>query len=303
MLTKEELLQKAETEGWEYISEYQILSEEFIREFQDRVNWFYISAHQTLSDEFRKEFQDRVNWDYISAYQTLSEEFIREFQDRVYWDYISTHQTLSEEFIREFKDRVDWFYISAYQTLSEEFIREFQDRVNWGCISANQKLSEEFIREFQDRVNWGCISANQKLSDEFRKEFKIDTPENSWLYTPTKEKVKYLKENTPYKVVENGSFPYILAYKSVRSNMSSVFQPGFRYKIGGTYTAHCDCSIFTENSFGLSACTKEEALKYYNKGKLLLVKIYVKDIGAVVHDGSKIRCWKQTILEEVDFSS
>ena len=38
-----------------------------------------------LSDEFIREFQDRVNWDCISAKQQLSEGFIREFEDKVDW--------------------------------------------------------------------------------------------------------------------------------------------------------------------------------------------------------------------------
>ena len=42
-----------------------------------------------LSEEYIREFQDKVNWHMISCYQTLSEELIREFQDKVDWYYIS----------------------------------------------------------------------------------------------------------------------------------------------------------------------------------------------------------------------
>ena len=65
---------------WGFISAYQKLSENFIREFQDKVNWCYISAYQKLSEDFIREFQDNVDWIYISAYQKLSEDFIKEFQ-------------------------------------------------------------------------------------------------------------------------------------------------------------------------------------------------------------------------------
>ena len=37
------------------ISRYQKLSENFIREFKDKVNWEYISKYQTLSEDFKKE--------------------------------------------------------------------------------------------------------------------------------------------------------------------------------------------------------------------------------------------------------
>ena len=35
------------------------MSEDFIREFADKVNWNNISEHQALSDEFTREFEDR----------------------------------------------------------------------------------------------------------------------------------------------------------------------------------------------------------------------------------------------------
>jgi len=42
---------------WHNISAHEKLSEDFIREFADRVNWYWISGHQTLSKKFRKEFK------------------------------------------------------------------------------------------------------------------------------------------------------------------------------------------------------------------------------------------------------
>ena len=47
--------------------------------------WRLISKHQSLSEDFIREFKDRVDWMSISSYQHLSEDFIREFKDRVDW--------------------------------------------------------------------------------------------------------------------------------------------------------------------------------------------------------------------------
>ena len=138
----------------------------------EEVDWYFISGYEYLSEEFIKEFADKVNWGCISLHQKLSEPFIREFKDKVDWVGISVHQKLSENFIREFKDKVDWCYICTYQKLSENFIREYQDKVYWSNISWHQKLSEDFIREFQDEVDWYFISEYQTLSPEFKKEFK-----------------------------------------------------------------------------------------------------------------------------------
>ena len=57
---------------WEDISWYYKLSENFIREFQDKINWYWISANQILSENFIQEFKDKVSWIYILLYQNLS---------------------------------------------------------------------------------------------------------------------------------------------------------------------------------------------------------------------------------------
>ena len=72
-------------------------------------NWnssdLYVS-NNTLTEDFIREFKDRVNWEFIAMSQKLSEDFIREFQDRVSWQMISINQKLSEDFRREFQDRI-----------------------------------------------------------------------------------------------------------------------------------------------------------------------------------------------------
>ena len=163
-------------------------------------------------------------------------------------------------------------------------------------IDYNKELSESFIREFYDKVNWGFISRYQKLSEAFMGEFKLNKPEYSWLYETEENKLKYIKENTNYEVVDD---KYIIAYKSVRSDNYSVYNFQYKYEVGKTHAAHCDCNFYNDNSFGLSAWTKERALEYHNRGKLLKVKIPISQIGAIVHDNKKIRCFELTVLEEV----
>jgi hypothetical protein len=115
------------------------------------------------------------------------------------------------------------------------------------------------------------------------------------LYKTKEEKLLYIKENTNYEVVND---EYIIAYKSCLSDGSSKFDKRYVYEEGKTYESHCNCDVDEENSFGLSAWTKEKAIEYCNE-KLFKVKINIEDIGAIVHDNRKIRCFRQTILEEV----
>ena len=282
-------------EQWVDISINQSLSESFIREFQDKVSWYWISREQKLSESFIREYQDKVNWNCISFSQKLSESFIREFKDKVHWGCISRHQKLSEDFIREFKDRVNWSWISMYQKLSESFIREFQDKVNWYYISIYQKLSESFIREFQDKVDWCRISIYQKLSNEFIKEFKdklnLDEIKDSWHYKTTEEKKQAVIDTGLYECHDT----YFLAYKGIRGDRYSNYNFQYKYEKGGIYESWCNCSN-DENSFGLSVWDEPNARAYCSE-LVVRVKVNYEDVGRVVHNGGKIRCFKIEILD------
>ena len=105
--------------------------EKFFDENKDNfeVYWSYISEFQILSEEFIEKHSDKVNWEYISKYQKLSEEFIEKYYDKVDWYNISKYQILSEEFIEKHCDKVNWYLISTYQTLSEEFRQKHNDKI------------------------------------------------------------------------------------------------------------------------------------------------------------------------------
>ena len=64
-MTENEIREKIKEKGinivnWKSISQYQTLSEDFIREFQDKVDWMQIFIHQTLSEDFIRQFKDKV---------------------------------------------------------------------------------------------------------------------------------------------------------------------------------------------------------------------------------------------------
>ena len=54
----------------------------------DNLEWDYISSYLKLSEDFIREYQHKVDWVLISIFQDLSEDFIRENQDKVYWEHI-----------------------------------------------------------------------------------------------------------------------------------------------------------------------------------------------------------------------
>ena len=47
-------------------------------------DWNNIDFYRNkLSEDFIREFQDKVWWNYISEFQKLSEDFIREFKEKL----------------------------------------------------------------------------------------------------------------------------------------------------------------------------------------------------------------------------
>lgn len=45
---------------WLFVSSICVLSEDFIRIFQDKVVWYKIIKYQELSDEFKEEYKDKI---------------------------------------------------------------------------------------------------------------------------------------------------------------------------------------------------------------------------------------------------
>ena len=77
-----------------------------------------ISCRQILSNDFILEFSEKLNWRWISEYQYINENTIKKCCDKIYWDYLCCNSKikLNENIIRIFKDKVDWwkFHIDKF---------------------------------------------------------------------------------------------------------------------------------------------------------------------------------------------
>lgn len=88
-----------------------VLPEQFLREHADLFDeawgafWELICRTQVISEDFIRDFQEKVDWPLVSKYQKLSDSFIREFKEKVYWPWIWEHQNVSYDFIQEFNPK------------------------------------------------------------------------------------------------------------------------------------------------------------------------------------------------------
>ena len=90
-----------ERNNWVNIASYYILTEDFIREFQEQFDtndcWMDLSTDQNLSEKFIEEFRDKVDWIAICAYQKLSVPFVEKYSGDVNWPNIFRYQDFSDE--------------------------------------------------------------------------------------------------------------------------------------------------------------------------------------------------------------
>ena len=310
---------------WYAVSTNFKLSESFIEKFKDKLNWGILIQNQILSERFIEFYKYKIDFRYIAIYQKLSEEFIEKYQDELKWDYVSAYQVLSEPFIEKYQDKVDWIYISMYQKLSVAFIEKHLSKVKLKLIFQYQKLSEEDIERLIERelsliwvsmfksetslssensqpivnefiLNYlHTIAIYQKVSDKFLSSYNLIVSKNSfWQYKDAEFKKDKVISTNLYECHDD----YFIAYKAIRNDRYSLYNFQYQYLPGGTYESACDCTN-SEDSFGLNVGTYEFAKNYLGTkfGIIVKCKISYEDIGRIVHNGEKIRCFKITVLE------
>ena len=86
------------------------LPETFIREYIDSAEaalvivpaWYYISTYQKLSIEFLRELRHKVYWEFISQADYINEDYIRTFKDELYWHILDKHSKITDELRKEY---------------------------------------------------------------------------------------------------------------------------------------------------------------------------------------------------------
>ena len=183
---------------WKVISQHQTLSEDFIREFKDKLDWGEICRNQKLSEDFIKEFKNKITIYEICRYQKLSKEFIEELLHNISEYSVSAKSTailiqailkfqkLSDDFIKRnvgifFRDNI--YDIFRYQKLSEDTINLVINSYNmfnaeWSILAQKQNLSEEFLIKYRKNIGWENILCFQKISKETVNKYLNEIPEN-----------------------------------------------------------------------------------------------------------------------------
>lgn len=118
---------------WEFISMYQFLSEDFMREFAHKISWYWIPVYQKLSENFMIEYHDKIDWWQVSRWQKMSESFLLKFQHKISWaalfecNHLVRHFNFSDDFYIECTGYADMIRESG--TVEEiEKLEEIENR-------------------------------------------------------------------------------------------------------------------------------------------------------------------------------
>ena len=84
------------------------LTEDQLEMILDWVQPSFVSQYQKLSENFIRKHEDKLDWFALSIYQTFSEDFAREYKDKVFWVAMAENQQFGEDFKKEFAEDLDW---------------------------------------------------------------------------------------------------------------------------------------------------------------------------------------------------
>lgn len=138
---------------WETIVRYQTFSEDTLKILHKDLPWQFVCQYQKLSENFIRNFickklpSNSIGWNELSRYQKLSENFIRKYKDKVDWLNISRFQNLSEAFIKKFDNKVSHFMIlvnhETTNNLSNEYAKACMNRFNITMYDIAYEIEKE----------------------------------------------------------------------------------------------------------------------------------------------------------------
>lgn len=108
--------------------------------------WYRISNEFHLSDQFIEDFNDKLDWFNLCDTQELSLNILDKFFTKILWYKVFILQDLPEEFILNHKKdwtESEWEYILTNQKLSIDTIKENLHRIpirNWHTIFWNEQM-------------------------------------------------------------------------------------------------------------------------------------------------------------------
>jgi len=166
-----------DTDFWNIISQYQNLTNEYIRKYDDKLNWKLISTFQNIDLLLITDYLDKIDWKNIplniSSSSIINNNTITIFENFPIWDNIACLNNLSNDILFKYFDKLSYnsiINILSYRDLNQTFIKKiiehFNDESVWKLISMNQTLDFDFVKDHTGTINWAEFSENHNFTPE-----------------------------------------------------------------------------------------------------------------------------------------
>lgn len=159
-------------------NQFDFWTRERIEKHKDYIHWDVFSLTQNTSiwdEEFINQYQGRLDWNRLSNNPTLpwSRDFIAKHEHRLNWEKLGCNTSLpwTLDFINEYESR--WAFGDSPFCPSRnegwpwslELIDRYFDRWNWANLSSNRGLpwSEALIDRYINSWKFHCLSTNTAL--------------------------------------------------------------------------------------------------------------------------------------------
>lgn len=255
--------------NFDKIAERHVLSEDFMRTFQNSFNWFKLSQNQTFSEDFFREFSHRFSMYCVTANLKVSEDLIREFYKELDWTSICSNQYISEALMDDFTNEIDWDALCMSQQLSKKTVSKFKKYIKVSLLAEYQNFTFKFLS-----------SLNKKISKK-----TYDSVHKKKTYKQKLEEVKAYARQYGLRYDKN----YLYAYRNHDKFGRGYWKKSIRYEKGKYYRDwHCDIRQYKQDSFGLGIWP------YGN----VEVKVKIEDWGTKVFGSTngKARVWGFEII-------
>lgn len=313
-------------DDWEYISQYVVLSTNFILRFIDKLDIMRIAQYQKIDLNAFIKIIHKIEFDscenskkHLCAY-CINHYYDNDYKPYYYIDsnqpynYYTFHQIYCyhidhQKFCYCTDHEKFWNNISRYQKLTKNFIDEYKNFLNWNIIFEHQQIDEKFIKTYNSYINYTSLGKNKKIADDVLCKFV------NWRNIDIDIKKRYVEKY--YETFDMDGKIWIKCYKSVKNDYSSIHcgkkwvdvitnktnkHIDFIYdKINVPYITSCNFDPKEENSFGFGCWTYEMASKYAEDNKIkdykIINVIIPLESSCMIFDG-KLRSSEMVIVKK-----
>jgi hypothetical protein len=170
-------------------------SESFLIKYADRLNWHYISQYQTITDRFLKLFHSYIHYSEMHDRKDLPHEYIRINGSNIsenQWLYICKNSNIPRDIIYTHYTKIGWNMIIQYcKSVQEKFIEmhlhdiTYQDlRMLYSCRRMSERFLEKYLFDVDQTddtiINIRIVCTSQKLSYNFIDKYKDKLNVKCW---------------------------------------------------------------------------------------------------------------------------